>query len=71
MPRTLPDPSPAQADALNAIARAADERAKWDRIYLESIHEAGDLGCTAVQISRFTGTTYQAVQKILARRPRD
>ena len=67
VPRTLPDPTPDQSSALDAVAHAAQERAKWNQSYFDAIVDAHLRGCTAVQIAKFTDTSYQAVQQILAR----
>lgn len=67
MPRVLPEPTEHQRDLLRAVERAADDRREADKAYAKAITDAADAGLTSTQIAPATGTTYQAIQKILAR----
>lgn len=74
MPRTLPDPSPSQRKALDAVAHFAEERARIDQErarvdeqYRNSILAAADAGLTATQIAARTQHSYQSIQQTLNR----
>lgn len=67
MPRKLPEPLPAQVRALEVVEQAARRRREADEHYVRSILEAHGAGLTATQIAPYSGTSYQAVQQVIAK----